>query len=68
LKIKVTCFPIDQSFMAHIGIYRDSKVPRRALGDILLALIDEGYTNISSHVAEYEDERTLNFHCKKVTR
>ena len=67
MDIHVTCFPIDQEFMADLGIYNNSKISQEALGDVLLAFVDAGYTNIQPHVATYRDgTKRLNFHCKMV--
>ena len=66
MNIHVTCFPINQGFMADLEIYNNSKIIPEDLGFILLALVAAGYTNIQSHVAVYNDgEERLNFHCKK---
>ena len=66
MNIHVTCFPIDQKFMATLGIHNNSKVTQEGLGDVLLELVSAGYTKIHSHVAKFDDgEQRLSFHCVK---
>ena len=66
MNIHVTCFPIDQKFMADLGIYNNSKISQEDLGNVLLTFVGKGYTKISSFVEQFDDgEQRLSFHCVK---
>jgi hypothetical protein len=76
----ITLWPIDREFQEKIGIYNNGTVPNSLVGHVLKEVVEAGYEDVLSYVAEYEKhpgeegyetgelEKVLCMHCRNVKK